>query len=814
MVRTPPHSHRVIMDDILNKHRQVSINFLETCGNFAVRAPRGQKDPGGGWDPKNNDAKKHGAVLNRLREGNDNLGVHLFGKLVDVDIDNDDPNFLAAFEMLAPRCGHIYGRGERRRTHRIYALKDDFIPDDHPVIKHLNRIPSIKMEIRGGDMKRGEYSLLPGSIHTSGDEYRWEDLASAEATPSLVDINQLIRAARFAGVVALLAPYWVEGSRNDLVMPFSGFLYRAHMLAGELGLWEDAKDSPMRYDEAETLLKTLMAVAGDDETYMRTRTLKRTYQRGASGANNTGGGKLQELTGDAHISARMYGLLVDNPQAQKIAEFQEEFALVEGTSTVVNLFAIRDNWHNFNPQMDVQAFKFSYGDRTVTLGEKKVRLVDIFPALSSSNRVRGFTLAPDQPVIFERDGSMWVNEWRGWAYEPHADPVTPDEVSWFTSYLMEVVCSNDPRAYDWVVNWIAHIFQCPVRKAGTALVLLGLPGAGKSFLSKVLRLLIGDGHSCVTEDVSELGGRFNQRFQDKLLIHCEEAMHSRQRGLSALLKSYITDSSHSFEAKNKDRRQRDTYMRFLFTSNEISDAIYLPDGRSDRRYTVLRVSDDRREDLAYWGPRHDLLGENSEPVNVEALRKLLRWFMDYPLDWALIRRPYLTKAKDQMVQSSWTPFDQWLANMASQGHPLTIQCHTHWFDAVPDINYTGPDVDRTEWPKYVSTQALVEDYSAFMRHVQPKDRAYKNDRQIIDEFISRGLTDDTADIIRKRASIWDDRTGVKKQIRPRLREIFPMERLCQYLEAAHGVTTTPDADDLEEDMIDTGNIVVEGAPDY
>lgn len=221
----------------ISTQRHVSLDFIKNRGAFAVRVIRGQKAPHKDeWNPKLNDATKSEMLLRELRNDEvDNFGAHWHGPLVDVDIDSDSPALMAALEILLPPCNHIWGHASRPRTHRAYQLKNSFDPTSIPILDRIKRIEEVKLELRGGPPSRGRYTLLPGSVHPSGEEYLWVDLHKARYSPTVTTIDQILKAIRLAGAVAVLAPYWIEGLRNDLIMALSGFLHRTAKIAESLG---------------------------------------------------------------------------------------------------------------------------------------------------------------------------------------------------------------------------------------------------------------------------------------------------------------------------------------------------------------------------------------------------------------------------------------------------------------------------------------------------------------------------------------------------------------------------------------------------
>jgi hypothetical protein len=76
------------------------------------------------------------------------------------------------------------------------------------------------------------------------------------------------------------------------------------------------------------------------------------------------------------------------------------------------------------------------------------------------------------------------NLFRGFVTEPVEGDITP-----FLEYI-DPYANGDKEGANWILNWCAHLFQFPHIIPETALVSRGIEGIGKSFLFKVLKLLL------------------------------------------------------------------------------------------------------------------------------------------------------------------------------------------------------------------------------------------------------------------------------------------------------------------------------------
>ena len=89
--------------------------------------------------------------------------------------------------------------------------------------------------------------------------------------------------------------------------------------------------------------------------------------------------------------------------------------------------------------------------------------------------------------------------------------------------------------YDWLWSWFAQLAQEPHRKPGTAVVLRGAQGVGKSKTGEVIGSLFGEHYTQVSEP-RFVTGRFNSHLRRCLLLHCDEAFWAGDRQAEAKLK--------------------------------------------------------------------------------------------------------------------------------------------------------------------------------------------------------------------------------------------------------------------------------------
>ncbi|HSW70606.1 MAG TPA: primase-helicase family protein [Gammaproteobacteria bacterium] len=430
----------------------------------------------------------------------------------------------------------------------------------------------------------------------------------------------------------------------------------------------------------------------------RKLSFQRTWQKAAEGENVIAGATLAKITGDAALLNKLYLLLSDSPDISILDEFSSRFAIWSGPGIIIDIEAA--SLGAARPFMTRQQFINSFGHKWIESNGKRKLVADILFGLQTTQRLAGVTFEPGAGSLVETHQGKKINQWCGFAIEPYNEPVKELDIAPFLTYIHEVICSNDERIERWVLAWLSHIFQEPSKKAGTALVLVGLPGIGKSFLGEHFLIPIIGSHSVTTSSADRAAQGFNALFDNKIYVQCDEAISSRQRITAARLKSLITDPTLIIEPKGIDPYEKPNHMRMLFTSNEIHDAVFLSDGIHDRRYTVIQVSDIHRADSQYWVP---LARWSTNQTN---LSKVHRFLLDYSYQDSFIRFPLSTAAKVLMQEHSMSKFDQWLSAWVSRRHPLSEKAHEKWYDSPVG---SSTEVDRSEWPHMINYAALTRD---------------------------------------------------------------------------------------------------------
>jgi hypothetical protein len=231
------------------------------------------------------------------------------------------------------------------------------------------------------------------------------------------------------------------------------------------------------------------------------------------------------------------------------------------------------------------AFDNWFRNQHVRRGSKTIPVAKHWLSHPQRRQYEGLVFAPG------RDVPRCYNLWRGFAVKPR-----PGDCSKFLTHTRENVCRGDPVLYDFVIGWFAHIVQHPGEKTGTALVLRGKQGVGKTKVGEVIGALLGD-HYVSVADPRFITGRFNSHLTSCLLLHADEGFWAGDHAAESKLKDLITGNDHLIEYKGKEPIKVRNYTRLLVTGNP--DWL-VPAGYEERRFAVLDVGEEHMQDIPYF----------------------------------------------------------------------------------------------------------------------------------------------------------------------------------------------------------------------
>lgn len=190
------------------------------------------------------------------------------------------------------------------------------------------------------------------------------------------------------------------------------------------------------------------------------------------------------------------------------------------------------------------------------------------------------------------------NMFIGWAIEPKQNDSLIER--WL--YLIKNVANHDDKVYEWILNWIAHMFQKPYEKPGVALIVKGKKGSGKDTPFDQLQKLLGKMYYNTGTPEKSIFSNFNGMMMFNLFFKFEEATYKDNKSNEDALKYIVTTNDLDIQQKGKDSFNVKNFSRFAFTTNHDIPVVTSDD---ERRYCFVQCSDAKRGDRAFWDETHE-----------------------------------------------------------------------------------------------------------------------------------------------------------------------------------------------------------------
>lgn len=282
------------------------------------------------------------------------------------------------------------------------------------------------------------------------------------------------------------------------------------------------------------------------------------------------------------------------------------------------------------------------------------------------------TFAPGQDV----KGAY--NLWKGFAVE--ADPTGSCDI--YLGHVKRNICGGNEEHYEYLLNWMARAVQRPGEPGQVAVVMRGDPGVGKGVFAQTFGKLWGR-HFLPVTDSKHLVGSFNSHMRDCVVMYADEAFASDDDRATALLKTLVTEATIITEAKGVDAEPTPNFIHLIMASNS---PWVLNVGSHDRRYFVLDVKAEKRQDSGYFDALRRQMDEEG------GLEALLAFLLSRDISGFNVRAMPKTDAHSEQAEFSLSVEDEW------------------WYDKLQ----SGEILPSQEWSDHVYCESLLYDFSTFM----------------------------------------------------------------------------------------------------
>jgi hypothetical protein len=151
--------------------------------------------------------------------------------------------------------------------------------------------------------------------------------------------------------------------------------------------------------------------------------------------------------------------------------------------------------------------------------------------------------------------------------------------------------AND--CYEYLLDWIAHLFQYPHLKTFTMIILKGGEGVGKSLLVHKIGYMLGKKYYYSTENPQQhLFGNFNSIGKSRLLINMDEGEKSQTTMFYEQLKNNITEEEQTCSQKYEKNTVVKNHARYFMTTNNEG---VIKIGDTNRRFVGFECRHSRKD---------------------------------------------------------------------------------------------------------------------------------------------------------------------------------------------------------------------------
>jgi hypothetical protein len=283
-----------------------------------------------------------------------------------------------------------------------------------------------------------------------------------------------------------------------------------------------------------------------------------------------------------------------------------------------------------------------------------------------------------------------LNLWRGFALEPRAG-------SWarLKHHMLNNVCNDNEEHYDFLLKWMARMFQFPGEQGEVAIVLCGIEGTGKGTVAKALKRLLGQ-HGLAISNTRHLTGNFNSHMRDVIFLFADEAFFAGDKAHVGVLKALVTEPTLTIEGKYQNAVEAPNYLHLMLASNE---AWVVPASLEARRFFVLNVSD-------RCANNHDYFAAIHEELDNGGYEAMLHELLNLDLTGFNHRRAPRTVGLQEQQKLSLPVAEKWWIDVLMRGYV--------WRSRLGLENFFS------EWHECVSTELLFDAYVAYAKEARER----------------------------------------------------------------------------------------------
>jgi len=208
------------------------------------------------------------------------------------------------------------------------------------------------------------------------------------------------------------------------------------------------------------------------------------------------------------------------------------------------------------------------------------------------DRAQGLAFRPtDEVVIYDEKGNKYINSYIPFKHKEFSEEELDNiDLSPFFVQL-DVLCNYDKEIKDFFLDVIAFTIQKPVENLKFAVLVVSIEtGTGKTNVWKCIERMHGGTDYSMWVDPQQLTSKLGKSWmKESINVFCNEiaieGTRSQKNAQIDILKSLITEDTHTIEPKGVDPYQIKNNFNCFFSSNrDVQDMV---ESESNRRYFVV-----------------------------------------------------------------------------------------------------------------------------------------------------------------------------------------------------------------------------------
>jgi len=216
------------------------------------------------------------------------------------------------------------------------------------------------------------------------------------------------------------------------------------------------------------------------------------------------------------------------------------------------------------------------------------------------DRAQGLAFRPtDEVVIYDEKGNKYINSYLPFKHKEFSEEeLDTIDISPFFVQL-DVLCNYDKELKDFFLDVIAFTIQKPVENLKFAVLVVSVEtGTGKTNIWKCIERMHGGTDYSMWVAPEQLTSRLGKSWmKESINVFCNEiaieGTRSQKNAQIDILKSLITEDTHTIEPKGVDPYQIKNNFNCFFSSNR--DVQEMVESETNRRYLVVNCPFTERE---------------------------------------------------------------------------------------------------------------------------------------------------------------------------------------------------------------------------